>query len=59
MELSNDIAALSMSMKTEQFMQDYSVSLTKKVMDTQELELQAIEQMMPTIPKGEFIDVYA
>ena len=68
MDFTMSIASMAMDMKAAQFAQDYAVSLTSKVMDTQEqLAANEIREMMPQapqvpeiqIPKGEFIDVYA
>lgn len=52
------IAAASMSMSTAKLAQSVQVSVMKKVMDTQEIQLQALEAMLPP-PSGHTIDVYA
>jgi len=56
----NSIAAQAMSMSAASFAQQYSVSVQKKVMDTQELAAQEILEMLPQQPPmGQHIDVYA
>ncbi len=60
MDMVNSIAAQAMSMKAAQFQQNYSVSVAKKAMDSQELAAQEILSMLPDAPaKGQYIDVYA
>ena len=66
-DMMSSIAGLAMDMKAAQFAQNYNVSLTRKIMDTQEeVAAQMVEQMLPPeaaivpqVPKGEFLDVYA
>lgn len=56
------IAGMSMSMSAAQFETNYSMAITKKVMDTEELAAQELLEMLPTqpaMPKGKYIDVYA
>lgn len=54
------IAGMAMDMSAAQFSMDYSIAVTKKMMDTQELAAQELLQMLPPAPaKGEFIDTYA
>ncbi len=60
----NSVAAASMGMSNAQFVMDYSVSVSKKAMDTQEVVAQKMIEMMqqaapPTPAKGKYIDVYA
>lgn len=62
MSMMNGIAEMSMSMASAELMQQYSVSVTKKVMDTQEVMAQKMLEMLPqqTAPaKGMYIDTYA
>lgn len=60
MDMMNSIASASMSMSSAQFAQQYSVSLTKKAMDTQELAAQEMLAMLPQMPPmGKYLDVYA
>ncbi len=61
MDLANSIAAYSMSMSAMQFQQDYSVSMMKKAMDTQETAAQELLDMLPAVSSslGQHIDVYA
>ena len=55
-----DVALMAMDMKATQYRQSYDVSVAKKAMDTQEdLAVKMITDMMPQVPKGDFIDVYA
>lgn len=56
------IAAMSMNMSAAEFAQNYSISVTKKTMESQELAAQELLKMLPeapAMPKGQFIDVYA
>ncbi len=60
MDMMSSIAAQSMSMKAAEFQQNYAVSLTKNAMETQEIAVQEILELMPETPaKGQYIDVYA
>ena len=57
------IASMAMDMSAAIFATNYSISVTKKMMDTQELAAQELLNMLPDqaamVPKGDFIDVYA
>lgn len=58
------IASMAMDMSAASFAADYSLAVTKKMMDTQELAGQELLNMLPdqaamVPPKGDFIDVYA
>lgn len=60
------IAGMAMSMSAAAFAQNYSIAVTKKTMETQELAAQELLNMlpqtpaqMPAPPKGQYIDVYA
>lgn len=59
----DSIASAAMDMSAAQFSAEYSIAVTKKVMDTQELAAQELLNMMPATPpitaKGELIDTYA
>jgi len=58
----DSIASMAMEMSAAQFAQSYSISVTKKIMDTQELAGQELLNMLPATPapaKGNYIDVYA
>lgn len=63
MELMNSIASMSMSLSAAKTQQSYSLALTKKAMDTQELAVQEMLEMMPEAPapveSSSVIDVYA
>lgn len=56
------IAGMAMDMSAASFATQYSMSVTKKMMDTQELAAQEMLNMLPDIqslPKGKYIDTYA
>lgn len=56
------IASMAMGMSAASFATNYSMAVTKKMMDTQELAGQELVNMLPDLPapsKGQFIDTYA
>ncbi|MCI9221828.1 MAG: putative motility protein [Oscillospiraceae bacterium] len=56
------IASMSMSMSAASFATNYSLAVTKKMMDTQELAGQELVKMLEAVPtpaKGQYIDTYA
>lgn len=56
------IAGMAMDMSAAQFATNYSISVAKKMMDTQELAGQELMKMLEAVPapaKGQYIDVYA
>ena len=56
------IAGMAMDMSAASFATQYSISVTKKMMDTQELAGQELLNMLPDIqslPKGQYIDTHA
>lgn len=56
------IARMSMSMSAASFATNYSLAVTKKMMDTQELAGQELVKMLEAVPtpaKGQYIDTYA
>ncbi len=54
------IAQTAMHMSAAQFSVAYATSVTKKSMDTQEIALKEIMDMLPPAPgKGQYIDTYA
>lgn len=56
----DSIAAAAMNMKAEQFAVAYSMAVTKKVMDTQEMAAQELLEMLPPSQSlGQYIDTYA
>lgn len=58
MDMMSGIASASMAYSQAQLATDYSMALTKKMMDTTEqLALQELEQMLPPSPYT--FDVYA
>jgi hypothetical protein len=59
MDMMNSIASSAMSMSAAQFEQQYSISVQKKAMETQELALQELQEMLPTPPSPYGFDVRA
>lgn len=62
MGMMDGIAATATSLSAVQLQQSYSISVAKKVMDTQEMAAQAMLDMMAQQPmpaKGTYIDTYA
>lgn len=57
MGMMDAIAAMSINMNQASLQQDVSLAVTKKVMDSQELALEELTEMLPA--KGQFIDTYA
>lgn len=56
----DSIASMAMSLSQAQFSQEYSLAVTKKVMDTQEIAAQELLNMLPAVPtKGQYVDTYA
>lgn len=56
------IASMSMSMSAASLANSYSIAVTKKMMDSEELagqELMKMLEAVPAPPKGQYIDVYA
>lgn len=56
------IASMAMSMSAASFATNYSMAVTKKMMDSEELAGQELAKMLEAVPtpaKGQFIDVYA
>lgn len=54
------IVSSAMEMKAAQFATQYSMAVTKKVMDTQELAAQELLEMLPPVQDpGQYIDTYA
>ncbi len=56
------IASMAMGMSAASFATNYSMAVTKKMMDSQELAGQELMKMLEAVPtpsKGDFIDVYA
>ena len=56
------IAAMSMNMSAATVAQNYSIAITKKTMESQELAAQELLKMLPETPapaKGQYIDTYA
>lgn len=60
MSMMDSVAGMSMDLSAAQFSVNYSVAVTKKVMDTQELAAQELMEMLPAAPSlGTYIDTYA
>lgn len=56
----NSIAAAAMDMNATQFSVEYSMAVTKKIMDTQEMAAQELMEMLPPPESlGQYIDTYA
>ena len=58
----DSIAGMAMQMSAASFATNYSLAVTKKMMDSQELAGQEIAKMLEAVPtpaKGDYIDVYA
>lgn len=56
------IASMAMGMSAASFATNYSLAVTKKIMDTQELAGQELLNMLPDVAapaKGQYIDTYA
>ncbi len=56
------IANMAMGMSAASFATNYSLAVTKKMMDSQELAGQELAKMLEAVPspaKGQHIDVYA
>lgn len=54
------IAGAAVDMHTSQLAANYSIAVTKKVMDSQELAAQELLRMLPEQPPmGNYIDTYA
>lgn len=54
------IAGMAMDMSAAQVANQYAISVTKKMMDTQELAGQELIKMLPPTPgMGQYIDTYA
>lgn len=64
MDMMSSIASLASNMQSAGLAQAYSVAVTKKAMDAEELAAQELLEMLPQQPamstaKGQYIDVYA
>ena len=56
------IASMAMGMSAASFATNYSLAVTKKMMDSEEMagqELMKMLEAVPAPPKGKYIDVYA
>ena len=56
------IAGMATGMSAASFATNYSMAITKKMMDTQEMAGQELIKMLEAVPtpaKGQYIDVYA
>lgn len=62
MDLMQGIAATATSLSAAQLQESYSIAVSKKAMDTQELAAQSMLEMLaqqPAPAKGTYIDTYA
>lgn len=57
MDMAMSIASAAMSLSQAKLAQQYDIAVQKKAMDTQELALQELTEMLPPSPYN--IDVYA
>lgn len=57
------IASMAMGMSAASFETNYSIAVTKKMMDSEQLAAQELTKMLEAVPsplpKGQYIDVYA
>lgn len=55
------VASMSMDLAAVKLQQSLQISVAKKTMETQEIALRAIEEMMPPLPQGNgtYLDTYA
>lgn len=56
------IASMAMGMSAASFATNYSMAVTKKMMDTEALAGQELAKMLEAVPtpaKGQYIDIYA
>ena len=62
MSMMSNIARMETSLNSAELMQQYSLSVAKKAMDTQETMAQKVLEMLPqqvAPAKGQYIDTYA
>ena len=62
MSMMSNIAGMATSLNSAELMQQYSLSVAKKAMDTQETMAQKVLEMLPqqvATAKGQYIDTYA
>lgn len=61
MDMASSIAAMATNMSSANLQYNVSMSVTKKAMDSQEIELEGLLKMMPPSPAGvgQNIDTYA
>ncbi len=61
MSIAGNIASMATSMSNAQLQYNVSLSVTKKAMDSQEMAMQGLLEMMPQNPAGigQNIDTYA
>ena len=56
------IASMAMGMSAASFATNYSLAVTKKMMDSEEMAAQELMKMLEAVPtpaKGQYIDIYA
>ena len=59
MDFMTGIASMAMDMKAAQFAQNYSIAVEAKALDAMEEMGQGLVELMMSVPKGEYVDVYA
>ncbi len=61
MDMMTSVASMSMDIAAVKLQQGIQISVAKKAMETQEIALKAITEMMPPLPPGNgtYLDTYA
>ena len=61
MDMMNSMASMSMDIVAVKLQQGIQISVAKKAMESQEIALKAMTEMMPPLPQGmgTYIDTYA
>ena len=59
MDFMTGIARMAMDMKAAQFAQNYAIAVEAKALDAMEEMGQGLVELMTSVPKGEYVDVYA
>jgi len=59
MNMMDGIAATASSLASAQLQQSYTLAVSKKAMESQELAVQELLQMLPSSSSGYQFDVYA
>lgn len=59
MDMVSSIAATATDLSAARLSANYSLSVTKMAMETQEAAGQELVEMLSAVPKGQYIDTYA